>query len=76
MMVKKCVAYGCSNTHKDGVSLHKFPNPNTDKQRYLEWLDKSDLLDKIGMVHRSRTDLRDGSRVFYVLTTFLKTVSR
>ena len=24
-MGKRCVAAGCSNTHRDGVSLHKFP---------------------------------------------------
>ena len=24
-MGKRCVVYGCSNTTKDGVSLHKFP---------------------------------------------------
>uniref|UniRef100_A0A3Q2QXR2 THAP-type domain-containing protein n=1 Tax=Fundulus heteroclitus TaxID=8078 RepID=A0A3Q2QXR2_FUNHE len=26
-MVKKCVAYGCSNSNKENVSLHTFPNP-------------------------------------------------
>uniref|UniRef100_A0A3Q2QQM8 THAP domain-containing protein 1 n=1 Tax=Fundulus heteroclitus TaxID=8078 RepID=A0A3Q2QQM8_FUNHE len=26
-MVKVCVAYGCSNTNKNNVSLHTFPNP-------------------------------------------------
>ena len=25
-MVNKCVAAGCSNSHKDGVSLYKFPS--------------------------------------------------
>ena len=37
-MVKTCVAYGCSNTHKNGVTLHKCPNPNTEKGRYSEWI--------------------------------------
>ena len=25
-MVNKCVAAGCSNAHRDGVSLHRFPS--------------------------------------------------
>ncbi|CAL9703822.1 unnamed protein product [Knipowitschia caucasica] len=36
-MGKTCVAYGCSNVNKDGVSLHSFPNPTTEKERFDEW---------------------------------------
>ena len=32
-MVNRCVAAGCSNTHKDGISLFKFPkNPHLLKK--------------------------------------------
>ena len=34
-MGKRCVVAGCSNTHKDGVSLFKFPS---DKKLRREWI--------------------------------------
>lgn len=36
-MVKRCVAAGCNNTHKDGVSLHSFPS---DMALRKLWVDK------------------------------------
>ena len=33
-MGKRCVVAGCSNSHKDGVSLFKFP---TDKKLRRQW---------------------------------------
>ena len=33
-MVKRCVAYGCANTHKKGFSLFSFPK---DPKRRLLW---------------------------------------
>lgn len=37
VMGKKCVAVGCSNTHKDGVSLFKFPR---DPHLCKRWTDQ------------------------------------
>lgn len=34
-MVKRCVAAGCSNTYRDGVSLFLFPK---DHARRLQWI--------------------------------------
>ena len=33
-MVRRCVAAGCSNTHSDNTSLHKFPR---DPELRLKW---------------------------------------
>lgn len=35
-MVKTCVAAGCNNTNKDGVSLHKFPKDPVLKKKWIE----------------------------------------
>ena len=37
VMGKKCVAFGCSNTHKDGVALFKFPS---DPHLLKKWVDQ------------------------------------
>ena len=34
-MVHRCVAAGCSNTHKDGISLFKFPK---DQHLHKKWV--------------------------------------
>ena len=40
-MVKTCVAAGCSNTNKDGVSLHKFPQDRAqDRTLRKKWIDQ------------------------------------
>uniref|UniRef100_A0AAV2LZK3 THAP domain-containing protein 1 n=1 Tax=Knipowitschia caucasica TaxID=637954 RepID=A0AAV2LZK3_KNICA len=36
-MGKRCIVYGCTNINKNGVSLHNFPNPTTQKQRFDQW---------------------------------------
>ncbi len=35
-MVNRCVAAGCSNTHNDGVSLHKFPIDPVLKDKWVK----------------------------------------
>ncbi len=34
---KRCVAYGCSNTYKDEVSMHTFPSRDTEARK--QWVD-------------------------------------
>ena len=45
-MPKHCVAYNCSNTHRDGVSLFRFPN---DPLLRLQWTQQ---------VQRTRKDFK------------------
>lgn len=35
-MVKTCVAAGCNNTNKDGVSLHKFPRDSVLRKKWVD----------------------------------------
>lgn len=35
-MDKTCVAAGCNNTNKDGVSLHKFPSDSALRKKWVD----------------------------------------
>ena len=48
-MGKRCVAAGCSNTHRDGVSLHKFPKDASLRQQWVR------------QVQRTRADWKEPS---------------
>ena len=37
-MPERCIAANCGKTHKDKVSLFKFPSLENDSQRYNEWV--------------------------------------
>ena len=40
-MVKRCIAAGCSNTHKDGVSLFQFPRDPQLKQKWIKQVQRT-----------------------------------
>uniref|UniRef100_A0A1X7T9Y5 THAP-type domain-containing protein n=1 Tax=Amphimedon queenslandica TaxID=400682 RepID=A0A1X7T9Y5_AMPQE len=40
-MVKRCVAAGCSNTYKDGVSLYTFPKDGEMRQRWAKQVQRT-----------------------------------
>ena len=40
-MVKRCIAAGCSNTHKDGVSLFQFPRDHQLRQKWIKQVQRT-----------------------------------
>ena len=42
-MVNRCVTAGCSNTHRDGVSLFKFPSDPKLREKWTKQVKKVTL---------------------------------
>jgi hypothetical protein len=38
---KKCIAAGCSNSHKDGISLFKFPSDNKLRKMWIKQVQRT-----------------------------------
>ena len=56
-MVLRCIAYGCSGVHSDGVSLHKFPKDSTLRRQWVK------------QVLRTRADWKGPSEYSILYTT-------